>query len=354
MPARDIWWNNISGPRRFVDNLLDALMRDNSVILAKCDFPWVSALYDIVRQRLEDDAHEMLRLDIGDCDCEPGEYLISKLAPEHFADYLRRENKNRYLDTLLPKTVLWLTNTHDGDRWLKYISDFHGTYGSVLFILSQKDTERRPKRCEYLRYMDFISKYDVELFAAILLSDKDAPTEVKHYLSNVTAGICLKDAEVLEAVIDCIDPAHIDPMTALENALRRFPEYGANHLFALLSGDRKKLEKIIWESQLQTLFSLVELELIRFIEKWKDNIQEALNCHAVSQFGTPRITDPEDVEFGTLFYMMATQDPPGKFILYIPDESARRRIRFMRVFRNNLAHSKMSDPLTIAEFFGNS
>ena len=204
-----------------------------------------------------------------------------------------------------------------------------------------------------MAYTGFISKYDLELFAAILLSDKKAPADAKHYASNVAANICMGDAEVLEAVADEINLSFIDPIKTLKNALSRFPDElitSRNQHFAkLFDVNTNVLYKTIWEAQLQSFYSLVEVQLIQLIEKWNDNIRDTLANHTITQYGE-HITEPNDVELGTLFFMISTQSQIGKYILYIPDEYDRKRIRFLRDFRNNLAHSVMSEPECVTKF----
>lgn len=59
----------------------------------------------------------------------------------------------------------------------------------------------------------------------------------------------------------------------------------------------------------------------------------------VYQYGE-RLTSPQDVELGTLVYLMGSRDREGLYRLYIPQERTRERIRLLHGCRNQIAHMK--------------
>lgn len=77
---------------------------------------------------------------------------------------------------------------------------------------------------------------------------------------------------------------------------------------------------------------------VNIIKHLETDIQRCLQEHPVYQFGVP-ITDPYDLEFGTLDYLMTKQDENWMRYLYVPDEAMRVRIRFLKECRNSLAHT---------------
>lgn len=97
----------------------------------------------------------------------------------------------------------------------------------------------------------------------------------------------------------------------------------------------------------QVLFPLIELERQKLIEKWHDSIEEALHENHVEQFGAA-VTDPAEVELGTLCYMMRCRVSGDYRMLYIPEEADRERIRFLHECRNKLAHMNCCAPGQVA------
>ena len=75
----------------------------------------------------------------------------------------------------------------------------------------------------------------------------------------------------------------------------------------------------------------------REIKELEDDLCKCLSERYISQFGE-QITDPYDLELGTLTWMMAKQDDNWMRYLYVPDENTRERIRFLKDCRNCLAH----------------
>ncbi len=67
----------------------------------------------------------------------------------------------------------------------------------------------------------------------------------------------------------------------------------------------------------------------------------------MEQFGAA-VTDPAEVELGTLCYMMRCRVSGDYRMLYIPEEADRERIRFLHECRNKLAHMNCCAPGQVA------
>ena len=87
------------------------------------------------------------------------------------------------------------------------------------------------------------------------------------------------------------------------------------------------------------------MERVAIIERYEDEISDALRENYITQYGE-QIIDPIDVEFGSLCYMMShrRQGDNSVFMIYIPDENDRERIKFLHGCRNKLAHVTCCDP----------
>ena len=91
------------------------------------------------------------------------------------------------------------------------------------------------------------------------------------------------------------------------------------------------------------LFPVIEMERIEIIEKYRDAISQALADNNFAQYGE-QITDPMEVELGSLCFMMSHRQDVYMYMLYISDETDRERIRFLHECRNLLAHVSICNP----------
>ena len=122
--------------------------------------------------------------------------------------------------------------------------------------------------------------------------------------------------------------------------IRRGAEASSTHILKYARNKRwSEINHRIWSAQVQTLFPLIELERIELISKYQEEIQEALDQEATYQYGE-ELTDPIEVELGTMCYLMARRRSDYLYSLYIPDESDRERIHFLHECRNRLAHAE--------------
>lgn len=75
----------------------------------------------------------------------------------------------------------------------------------------------------------------------------------------------------------------------------------------------------------------------------------------VKQYGAD-VTDPYNVELGTLCYMMKVQEEDVTYLLYIKSQNLRDNIEFLKECRNTIAHMgccNSCDVERIIELFGN-
>ncbi len=124
-----------------------------------------------------------------------------------------------------------------------------------------------------------------------------------------------------------------------EDFARRGNDKESQHILSYVrKKDETAIERRIWKAQMQILFPLIELERIKLIEKWEDNISRALQENRITQYGK-QIYEPFDVELGTLDYYMHKYQEGGRWTyISINDATDRRRIEFLHECRNILAH----------------
>jgi hypothetical protein len=118
-----------------------------------------------------------------------------------------------------------------------------------------------------------------------------------------------------------------------------------------------KLISAVWKAQMQSLFALVEIERIAFIDKWSSEIEEAIRTQYwdtkrnisldITQYGE-QINSAYDVEIGTLCRIIHLRraDNHYEYLLYLPEQKDRDYLELLRKMRNALAHT---EPCTVVD-----
>jgi hypothetical protein len=210
-------------------------------------------------------------------------------------------------------------------------------------------------------YSQFVSRYDVQLLNSFILDDQQQWSNAwRQYISAVTAAVSDTDAEISELLIRSVSYA---TQTLIEGLSRvaAMPEYCnrgtddlSEHILKFYrTGNTAEINRRIWSAQVQTLFPIIEMERIEIINRYHVSIQQALQDEKASQYGKV-ITDPIEVELGTLCYLMTRRKEDALYSLYIPDETSRDRIRFLHECRNKLAHVECCTPQQVAKLLNSA
>lgn len=365
MIAEEFWWNSITGPRRVASKVLEAL-KANKMVLLKVpdDLPWRHAMRGCIEQQFREtsDSYDILidSLDAVDevTETDPGTFLLDKYSAHnedvqvgfrekrnyHIQDYLK-DNK------VLNNRVIWIKGM-TGDQ-VKAWADFCEQYsikalseGCFVMEVHGKLPNEAYKNIEIVSYEDYVTDYDVQSFNSVYLNETSSyGIEWKQYLAILAATVCGSDAEFSKAFIDEGDFKHDEVKDMLYKLAesgdfaRRGNDKESQHILSYVrKKDETAIERRIWKAQMQILFPLIELERIKLIEKWEDNISRALQENRITQYGK-QIYEPFDVELGTLdYYMHKYQENSRWTYISINDASDRRRIEFLHECRNILAH----------------
>jgi hypothetical protein len=195
-------------------------------------------------------------------------------------------------------------------------------------------------------------------FRFILNSLKHYGENRKKYIASCIASVCDTDAEMAECMLRMID-FHTESVVEGMKRISELPgfsqrgrENASKHILrSYRDGNISDLEHRIWVAQIQVLFPIIELERVNFVRQYETEIQNVLQNHNITQYGT-RLYNAEDVELGSFCYMMHERDTEGNYLLYIPNESDRYRIKFLHTCRNLLAHTSLCTPSQVKELIG--
>ena len=198
---------------------------------------------------------------------------------------------------------------------------------------------------ELIDYDEFVSDYSVSLFNGMLVDERAARGTTnleQRYLEALLTSLCGRDVEVSEALADDLGALRDDPIAATMDTARFFePERGADekdHVLTLVRSDeREALEHRVWAAQIEVLFPLIETMRLNVIEALRPELEELVAQGRVHQYDE-RVERVEDVELGTLIYLMTRHKEGDERMLYVPDHVLRDKIHLLRACRNNLAH----------------
>ncbi len=371
-----VWWRDITGSQALVQAVIGGLLEAQHVFLCvPPDLPWRHSMRRLIEEgfRYESEGDYLLQmLDVAEtCPHCPdiGLFLLEHYAPaavRHAYRPNKKESIQGYLlrNGVLREQIFWVKGmpARDVDAWVHFCQDCpSGGDGGGLFVLelpeALHDAPRRNIR--KLHHSDYISTSDLQLFNTLLVNHlfPKVSEPWRDYMATVATNLCQTDAEVSEAFLRQTDFQHQNPLDTLE-ALAHAPQFSkrgtleAEHVLQLFrQGAQERLRRRLWMSQIQIAFPIIEMERVRWIERYEEDIQLALESYDVRQFQQV-IQNPYDLELGILRFMLSRRNAlTGDYILYLPDEDARDYLYFLHERRNELAHMGCTAPADLDTLF---
>ena len=357
----EFWWSSITGAHLAVTKVVDALSENSALIVQiPADMPWRQEMRSVIEDefRKKTGYSEMI-IEIIDASDEctedesPGRFLLEKFAPNKEVRNGYRERSHKTIQeyikekSVLKNRVIWIKGFSEKQvgKWISFCKDYHSQSSEnglfVLEIRSEIPLQDSSEICS-VRLFDCISGYDVLLLCSFIAEDiVGLSSEWKKYISTVASEICETDAEIASRLMEIMNikkqaPLQIvSDLAELKSYSARGADKNSNHVFSLLRrGHIEKLERRLWRAQVKTLFPIIEMERIYVISCYQNELQKNLNENIIEQYNK-RITNPFDVELGTLCYMMSNTIKN----FCIKNKSIRDRIQFLHDCRNHLAHA---------------
>jgi hypothetical protein len=224
-----IWWTQITGPRRLVDAISATLRDSRSVIyISDPDMPWRQEMRYTVEEQIRNTSSFVV--DYIDWEDEHngediGRFLLERYASKNdVAAYRPHLGKpGPYLHKLgaLSNRIIWIKGipAEQVGEWVSFCRDYrtdtkHGVF--VIEAAGYNPLMRFPKYVSVIRYFDYVSHYDTQLFALIVLSRSNIPVCFHQYISYVTANLCLTDGELVAELISKTDFEQSSLLESLE------------------------------------------------------------------------------------------------------------------------------------------
>jgi hypothetical protein len=336
------WWDYVTGPARLVAEVASLLHTGKSVFLS-AHIPFCGTFFGRVAAAFRAMDNALLFDDVIDTEEDPGTHLLERFnvrvsyrSHDSSAECLKRCGvlKNRLLPVIADRGR--------ADSWIEFIRSYKSSsLRDGLFLIKTEDgvSANSAKQLRVLDYHKFVSEYDTLLFAG-LISDKSALSiGERRYISALSVSLFGKDAE---GIADFINKYNIDlcPLDVLPQ--------GA------FSGEK------LWNAQVQELFPLIMRETREIINTWRVEIDGAFKYireerdypnslfsqGLLNTYKEP-IDSPDELELATIIFLMRNRRrnkngyETSEYVLYIPDDSARERIKLLYEMRNNIAHGKV-------------
>lgn len=359
------WWSKVTGPRTFVEEVLSSLSGGRSAVLLLPDTcPWRAEMRSFSAGAIPNH-YGLGRLSVDAMRVEPGSGAGRAPFQLLLERYALHDVSLRYRESMDPQDflveqrvlkgrIIWLEEAPEKDlhAWLSFASSWRARSPEdgllVIEVPMHAASALAGVDQDNLRLVDYaglVSDYSVSLFNGTLIDERttrDTTNLEQRYLASLMTNLCGGDVEVSEALTDDLVALRDDPIAAVIGVARYFEtSRGAGeetHVLGLVrADDRESLERRVWSAQIEVLFPLIETLRLEVIKSLRPQIEKLVDAGAVTQYGK-HVRDVEDVELGTLTYLMACRNEDNERLLYVPDEKLREEIHLLHSCRNELAH----------------
>ena len=146
---------------------------------------------------------------------------------------------------------------------------------------------------------------------------------LRPYLAEVVSSVCGDDVELCAACVLRGMDFLSSPVQTINDVIENGHRSDGECYF--FNKSEEEITVSIWESQLKYIFPLIESYRKYFIKRY---FKEIKNVLPISNSYGEKVTNPEDVEIGTLFYLVERDD----IFIYSTEYNELER------YRNKLAH----------------
>jgi hypothetical protein len=297
-----IWWENIINAKIFIDSVVDAVSKHESVVMClPKDIPWEATMREILMSRIREVAHDKSITEIFDIGEPVANHLFKACCKEdlrimhrgsvHYAEFMAQKE-----ESTIHSKIIWAKNVAEDNvsEWVDFMSIYnqklakHISPGIIIAEVRGCDlTFTGSKNVRYISYDDMVSDYDVYSFATLLAAEAKCKYYLRQYLADMTAQVCGNDVELVAECIVRWEDFLKNPRDTLNKIYKKARRSNGTSFEQEFSND--DINRRIWRAQVRHIFPELENYRIDFIEKHIDDIQRL------------DIGD-EPVELGNLYY----------------------------------------------------
>lgn len=340
-----LWWNHITKAHKFLDDIVMSAVQERSIMLFLPEnVPWKSTLAELVEEQLKfenpKNGFEIIRCP----DEEVGVFLLNRYCKsERRATYRYGMTYAAFLgkckDIVLNDRYIWVYDIPKSkyEEWQDFIIEYNKNVSEktpavfILEIYDENFVNRAKKGITKIIFDQNIGPYDKFAFCALASTNNSCKDHMRPYLAELVSSICSEDIELCAECVEADDLFLEDPIGVINSII--FAGVRSDGRAYGFSKTNKEIEKIIWEIQLRNVFPVIEKYRSYFISKYKKCIMKALPI--TNSYGE-KVVNPEDVEIGTLVYMV------GSGTIFLENWEYEELDSF-REARNKLAHLNVLD-----------
>lgn len=286
----DIWWNHVSGPKAYLNEITQSIQDGNCVVLNQSDID--DALLEILQEKIMNDnstyIFDSFQVSEYANESEFLDAFIGRLAPEFMRGFTSPYQKLIESGVIM-QHIVFLDMSEKTDWAIKVIKEFSAlsSLGNGIFICLSPSLEyfEGIKRLKRISLKQYVSVYNVQYFALQCLGNFETRDSKGMYIAQLAAKLCgvsgMFCAQLATASL------YSDPMDQCINL------------------PKDKIEHAIWETQIQIFLPIIE-EIRRYlILKYEYKIQNLLP--KTDEFNN-KITNAIEVELRHLQYYGRTKD----------------------------------------------
>ena len=345
------WWEKITSASAFVDATVAALRECKMpVLLVPNDLPWRDSMRYVMQGHVVKDCFRLSvetidALDENKGNLTPGIFLLKMLEDDTYRRSSRHTIQQHILNNnLMQGKLLWIKGLSETniDQWLEFCNGFKIDQRERGMIVVEMPFDKDLSRYENLKaiqYESYIRNYSVQLFIEYVLDDKGYDKRWRNYLAMLISTLCKKDVEIACRLAQ----DHNLKVCRIDEALRnisvdkKFARRGCSedHILNLVRNKKtEKMDRLIWTAQMQVLFPMMEIERVKWVERYKTEIKSVLDKRGVTVVGgNTFIADPYEVELKHLHDMYRLGELDKEW-----DDKRENRLKLMYDCRNDLAH----------------
>ena len=338
MNSGAIWWGQIGNSIRLINDITNALRDYNSVVLqVPKRIPWRQEFYDAIdiKRTIFSGERRLVRCEWS-ADDEPGRFVLEKLcSSEVCAEYWPGVSYAAYLgslkDILLNEYYVWITGIHsktDISKWTEFISQYmqfaKEPSERAVFILEYDGAPCNESTVKQIEYT--IEDYDCRVFCletAVAMKN----TELREYQAELSLRIGEEDPELSNALLSAGTELLEDPVETARSIMKE--EYNSQHRPFEMQTELQ-INSAVWNASIVLLFPMLEHFRMHFVTQY---YEELLKHLPINNSNGDQITDPFDLELGSIYYIVRTSERA-----FLPLEV--ENVRLCRNARNLLAHNK--------------
>lgn len=335
-----IWWEQITKASLLCRKVIDALTDGDSVILRLSQHvPWYETFADIICEGIVNNGIPRSISYADGTQCAGKNLLETYCKKEIRMKYRVGKSYAAFLaeqDAItLNSTIVWVKNVDARtlSSWMSFIREYNRNLPEfrqgALFLLEIHGDEPAMSG-KHIRCIDFsseISAYDKYTFCALASSSAPTDSRLKPYLAELVSTVCADDVELCARCIsDGVEFAN-DPISYIHRISEESTRSDGTPFEAEI--EPEELRHRVWESQIRTLFPLIERFRMQFVKDHHEEIRQEFPKETA--FGEI-IAEPEAAEIGLLYYLA------GSYAGRTRDSAEWARLKDFKEARNELAH----------------